>query len=220
MDAVLFDNDGVIVDTEDFWIEYGREILEEALAEDFEAHDIDPADFAGVGVYDEHAALEEREGVTVEVSGDEYFDLYERYAAEIYLDRARLMEGFRDLVRRLHEHDVKCGVVSGSWWVHLVLDRFDLGDAFDVVVGAGEVDEAGLRSKPEPDPYELAAERLGVDPSDCLAVEDSTNGIEAANRAGMEVIGYGDSSGQDLSGADEMAHGPDELMELIFLRVD
>lgn len=220
MEAVLFDNDGVIVDTEDFWIEYGREILEEALEEDFEEHDLDPADFAGVGVYDEHAALEEHGGVTVRVADDEYYDLYERYAAEIYLDRARLMDGFHDLVRRIHEHDVKCGVVSGSWWVHLVLDRFDLEDEFDVVVGAGEVDEAGLRSKPAPDPYELAAERLGVDPERCLAVEDSTNGIEAAKRAGMDVIGFGDSSGQDLSGADAVAHGPDELMELIFLRVD
>jgi HAD superfamily hydrolase (TIGR01509 family) len=70
-----------------------------------------------------------------------------------------------------------------------VLERF--GWRFDAVCSSDEV----LRGKPAPDVFLLAAERLGVAPSECLAIEDSANGIAAAKAAGMRVIAVGDAIG-------------------------
>lgn len=68
--------------------------------------------------------------------------------------------------------------------VAAVLDAHGLAELFDVIVTGDDVD----RSKPAPDPYLLAADRLGIRPQDCLAVEDSDVGVESARSAGMGVL--------------------------------
>jgi beta-phosphoglucomutase-like phosphatase (HAD superfamily) len=78
--------------------------------------------------------------------------------------------------------------------IELVLDETGLDSFFEVKVSAKE---EGLESKPAPDVYVEAAERLGVRPEDCLALEDSINGVESAKNAGMEVVGYSEEK-EDL----------------------
>jgi HAD superfamily hydrolase (TIGR01509 family) len=68
--------------------------------------------------------------------------------------------------------------------VHQHLAAFDLGRRFDAIVAHGDT----LRGKPDPDPYLLAAERLGVEPGLCVALEDSHNGVRSAASAGMMTI--------------------------------
>ncbi len=216
MDAVLFDMDGVIVDTENHWIAAAYDVLAEALAEPLEEIPLDPEEFAGMDAYEEHEYLRGMDGVTVQIDEDTYFDLYADRAEDIYLERAELMDGFRDLLTFLDAQDCKIGVVSGSYWVDLVLDRFDIADRFDVAIGADDHDMPG---KPAPDVYLHAARELDVDPAACLVVEDSDIGVQAAHKAGMTVIGYGDSTGQDLDIADAVVATPHGLFEEIAARV-
>ncbi len=85
----------------------------------------------------------------------------------------------------------KVALASGSSLevIRRILDRF--GWRFDAVCSSDEV----LRGKPAPDVFLLAARRLGVAPQDCIAIEDSSNGIRAAKAAGMKVIAVGDALG-------------------------
>lgn len=75
--------------------------------------------------------------------------------------------------------------------------------------------EAVEQGKPAPDVYLRAASELSVEPSNCLAIEDSTNGVRAASRADMTVVAYGDPTENAVSIADEVAKNSDELLALV-----
>jgi HAD superfamily hydrolase (TIGR01509 family) len=206
--AVVFDMDGVIVDSERYWEGVMEAVIEEAVTDS----DVTPADLTGVNVLDQHAMLAERDAVSVD--RDAYFDLYDRKARSIYTERASLMDGFHHLLDALRDRGLALALVTSSFpeWVEMVFERFDLDGRFDAVVSAAELDRPG---KPEPDIYEHAAAELGVDPGECVVVEDSESGATAAHRAGAYVVGYqpDPDSGQDLSVADEVVGGPEELRE-------
>lgn len=203
-DAVLFDVDGVVVDSERHWVplEENR-IFPEALAA---GHEVAAAEITGMNYRDVYDYLAERYETRVEKS--EFVALYDDAAAELYGERADLMPGFRSLLDALRA-DRQVALVSSSphHWLELVTDRFDL--AFDAVVSAEDV-SAG---KPDPAVYERAIEELGVSAGQCVAVEDSEHGVESAVRAGAVAVGYRTDQNQDadLSGADAVVEGPAEL---------
>ena len=90
------------------------------------------------------------------------------------------------------------------------MDRFDIQDAFDEIVSAEQIAGDG---KPAPDIYLHTASLLAVAPRECVAIEDSTHGVQAAKAADMYCIGFrgtGDEQ-QDLSAADTIAESPNEL---------
>lgn len=215
--AVVFDMDGVIVDSEQYWEAVMREVIAEAV----EDPDVTPADLTGVNVHDQYEMLAARDAVSV--SKDAYFDLYDRKAAAIYTERADLMAGFHDLLDALRARGTRLAVSTSSFpaWVELVFDRFDLHGRFDAVVSAADLDVPG---KPEPDIYERVAADLGVEPSDCVVVEDSESGATAAHRAGAYVVGYRGDAGKagtpDLSVADEVVDGPVELRRRLLSLVE
>lgn len=98
--------------------------------------------------------------------------------------------GFVELVKKIWAHHREWGVVTTtsttnwlSLWDSAIKDKVDL---FPKVVICGE---DVSQKKPSPEAYLLAAKKLGVNPNSCLAIEDSSNGIRAANAAGMDVIG-------------------------------
>jgi len=206
MDAVCFDMDGVVVDSEHHWIPLENDrIFPTAVDGSVEAEEI-----SGMNVEDLYDHLDGEYDTTVDAT--EFVALYDEVAEELYTERVELMEGFHDLFAWLDESDTPVALVSSSphRWIDLVLDRFDL--TFDVVVSAEDIDGHG---KPEPAIYRRAADRLGVGPADCVAVEDSVHGATAAVRAGMYCLGYrgGERSGQDLSPADALVAGPEALRE-------
>jgi HAD superfamily hydrolase (TIGR01509 family) len=182
MDAVLFDMDGVIVDTETFWRARERDvILPEAVADG----DPSQADIRGVNYRETYDHLAERYEMALDRAA--FLDLYESAAADLY-DTADLMPGFRDLLAALREDGVSVAIVSSSprRWIERVVERFDLD--VDTVVSTEDIDGPG---KPAPDVYAAAAERVGADPANCVAVEDSPNGVRAATRAGILTVAYG-----------------------------
>jgi HAD superfamily hydrolase (TIGR01509 family) len=208
-DAVCFDMDGVTVETAAAWYEIERNhILPRAI----ETGSPPPDAIRALGVDDAYDQLQSLDGITLAVDRETFTALYEERVDEVYRERATLMPGYRDLLERLASDGLVLGLVSASQraWVETVLDRFELHDAFDGVVGADDIDGP---SKPDPGIYEHAAERLGVTPKRTVAVEDSPHGIAAATAAGMYCIalrGNGNAEA-DLSAADTVVTEPAAL---------
>ncbi|SDR44070.1 HAD family hydrolase [Natronobacterium texcoconense] len=216
MSAVLFDMDGVLVDSEDYWVQFEREeILPAAVPDD----DVDLAELSGMNYRDIYDYLEAEYGTAI--TREEFVERFTEAAEEIYTERVALLDGTRDLLERLDERDVPTAVVSSSPhdWIGMVLERFDLEDEFDHVISADDIEAA---SKPAPDVFEYAAGEVGVPAEECVVVEDSENGIEAAARAGTYVVAYRiDAHGDiDRSPADAVVDAPDGIRETILKLTD
>lgn len=105
---------------------------------------------------------------------------------EMYGPYRRAIEGLDQLVTGARNRGVKLAVATSAPPLNIVftLDELDLRARFDTVVGAADV----AHGKPHPDVFLKAAERLGVDPADCIVFEDAPMGVEAARRAGMRAV--------------------------------
>ncbi|NEU58577.1 HAD family phosphatase [Halorussus sp. MSC15.2] len=202
--------DGVIVNSERYWVEIEQEEILPAAVEGTP----DTSETTGMNFREIYDYLEERNEMTA--SKDEFVASYEEAARDIYGEKVALQEGFEELLADLREDGRTVALVSSSPhdWIDRMLDRFDLREAFDRIISAEEIDG---KSKPEPDVYEYAAEQVGVGPEDCVAVEDSTNGVKSAKASGMRAVGYRNQSDEelDLSAADAVAASPAELREIL-----
>lgn len=209
MTAVLFDMDGVLVDSERYWPAYLREHVFDAAVAD----GADPETYFGLGVTDTYRALEAAGEVRVDRAT--FVELNDEAAARIYREEVALLDGFDELAGELRRTGVRLGLVSSSYrrWIDMVLERFGIGDRFDVVVSGEDIDGPG---KPEPHVYLRASDRLSVAPEACLVVEDSPNGVAAARAAGMTALGYLEhADGDTLDGADACVADPAELRERV-----
>lgn len=198
-EAVFFDMDGVVVDSEPHWVEYETEQVFPAIEGSVTIEEI-----MGMNVEDLYGYLDHE--YTVSIDRSEFLSLYDDVAQQVYA-AADPMPRFDEIIARI---EVPVGLVTSSptRWIDLVFDRFDLHDTFDVVASA----EAVEHGKPAPDVYLRAASELSVEPSDCLAIEDSTNGVRAASRADMTVVAYGDPPEEAILTADEVAKNSDALL--------
>ena len=211
MSAVLFDMDGVLVNSEDYWVEFQREEILPWVVPD---QDVAVAEVSGMNFRDIYDYLDAE--YETAVSREEYIDRFSAAAEELYTERVDLLDGTHDLLEQLDDEGVPTAVVSSSphEWIGWVLERFDLADEFDYVISADDIDAA---SKPEPDVFEYAADEVGVPAEECVVVEDSENGIEAAARAGTTVIAYRiDAHGDiDHSPADEVVDSATEVRDAV-----
>ncbi len=216
MSPVLFDMDGVIVTSEDYWVTFQRE---EALPAAVPDESVDVAETSGMNFREIYDYLDDEYETTI--SREEWIDRFEAAAEEIYTERVSLLEGFHELLTELQNRGVPIALVSSAPhnWIELVVDRFDLEGEFDEVISADDIDAA---SKPEPDIYEYAADRIGRPAGECVAVEDSENGIEAADRAGTIVVAYRiDAHGDiDVSPADVVVETPAALRQEVLRLVE
>lgn len=207
---VLFDMDGVLVDSETYWHRFEDEwVFETAVADASPAHE----ETTGMAYDESYDYLESTYGTTVTKA--EFVARYEERAESVYGTQVALTDGMPELFDRLRADGRAVGIVSSSprEWIDIVRGRFDLG-TLDIVVSAGDIDGPG---KPAPHIYEHAAGELGVAPSECVVVEDSQNGIEAAVRSGAYTIAYRSTHNAelDLSHADIIVDGPSELASVL-----
>ena len=102
---------------------------------------------------------------------------------------------------------------SSRDFISLVVDRTGIRQYFDAFISGQELPE----SKPNPAIYLLTAQTLGVEPSECIVLEDAHLGVEAAKRAGMRCIGYRNpnSGAQDLSKADVVVDRMEKIIRMI-----
>jgi HAD superfamily hydrolase (TIGR01509 family) len=198
MKAVLFDMDGVIVDSEHYWEILARGLMTELCKE---WSDQQERMLVGLSINGLYGFF--KDNMKVYVTRDEFAKMYDDLAETIYAEKTNLMPGFMEFISRLSSEKRLIALVSSSPrpWIDMVIDRFSLGRFFSLTVSADELDAAG---KPSPDIYLFAADRLGVSPRDCVVIEDSENGVISAKSAGMFCIGYrnGANKDQNLSGAD------------------
>lgn len=198
--AVLFDFDGVLVDTE--WAIY------QAWLRTFRNHGHDlpleiythciGSDFA---TWSPKAHLEELSGLAFD-----WHDLDARRQEEILRDLSGegTMPGVIALLDQLTADGIRRAVVSSSshHWVDGWLEKLDFAHHFETVVCRGDAPNI----KPAPDLYLEAAKRLGLSPAGCLVIEDSLNGVKAAKAAGMTVwvVPNQVTAGLDFSAADRI----------------
>ncbi len=203
--AVLFDMDGVIVNSEDFWVE----LEEDTIFPEVVANDVTADEITGMNYREIYDYLDAEYETTA--TKEEFVAIYDEAAMKLYGEHVSLMDGFHDLLADLREREMEIALVSSSPhdWIEIVLDRFDL--EFAEVVSAEDIDAPG---KPEPAIYEHAAGLLDKRADECAAVEDSENGVESAVRAGTYCVGYPNGAKElDLSAADVVVNSPAELRE-------
>ena len=207
MNAVIFDMDGVIVDSEIQWKTLEGYFLQ-SLIPTWSSTDQDK--IIGLGVHDLYTLLIGQYGL--QKTKAQFLELYQEMANEIYGQKVSLIVGFSDLLTTLNKNNIPVALASSSpkSWINIMLRRFGLQSSFKVVVSADELEGEG---KPSPAIYLLTAQRLGVSPTSCIAIEDSKNGVLSAKNAGMFCIGFrnGFNEEQDLSKADMIIHGFAEL---------
>jgi HAD superfamily hydrolase (TIGR01509 family) len=204
--GVCFDMDGVLVQSEEYWVvEQRTHILPTTAPND----DIPVSAITGRSYREAYPDLVA--DYDVEISRSEFEALFETAGERIYGEEARLLPGAHGLLSALGAEGIPLALTTSSphEWIGLVDDRFGLLDYFATVVSADDLDGPG---KPAPDIYERGAAELGVPPDACVAVEDSASGVAAATGAGLYTIGFrGDGDEADLSAAHEVVSGIDEL---------
>ncbi|WP_423743454.1 HAD family phosphatase (plasmid) [Haladaptatus sp. SPP-AMP-3] len=208
--AVLFDMDGVIVNSEDFWVE----LEEETIFPEVGVEDIGDNEITGMNFREIYDYLDAEYGT--DVTKAEFVALYNEIAEDLYGEHVSLMDGFHDLLTDLRAEGTEVALVSSSphHWIEIVTDRFDL--EFEQVVSADDIDAPG---KPEPAIYEYAAGLLDYRADECAAVEDSEHGVESAARAGTYCVGYPNGAKElDLSMADVVVSSPAELRDELLTR--
>jgi HAD superfamily hydrolase (TIGR01509 family) len=180
IEAVVFDLDGVLLDSEHVWDEVREELARERGGR---WHERAQADMMGMSSTEWSRYMYEVVGLP-EPPEEINAEVVERMEAR-YRQRLPLIEGARDAVRRLGE-SFRLGLASSSNrpLIDLALDLSGLSSSFEATVSSEEVE----RGKPAPDVFLEAARRLGVPASGCAAIEDSGNGIRAAGAAGMRVV--------------------------------
>jgi HAD superfamily hydrolase (TIGR01509 family) len=183
IDAVVFDMDGVLVDTEHLWDE-----VREQLTTEWGGTYTPEAQEAMMGMSSTEWSRYLHETVGLRESPATINAEVVRRMLELYETELPVVPGAPEAVRRLKAAGLRLAVASSSnrELIDAVLRRLELAASFDATVSSEEV----ARGKPAPDVYREAACRLGVDPSRCAAVEDSASGIGAAHAAGLRVIAY------------------------------
>jgi HAD superfamily hydrolase (TIGR01509 family) len=196
--ALVFDFDGLIVETEEpifrawqrIYREHGQELPLELWVTIIGT---------ASGPFDPIRHLEERVGRPLD---RQRFDQLERRYYEEATAMQRLMPGVAEYLQDARRLRLGVGIASSSRraWVVGHLQRFAIADAFDVIVCREDV----TQTKPDPQLYLEAVERLRVMPGEALALEDSTNGIAAARAAGLHCVAVPTvmTAGLDLSRAD------------------
>jgi HAD superfamily hydrolase (TIGR01509 family) len=180
IDAVVFDLDGLLLDTEQLWDEVREQLAHERGGR---WHPGAQADMMGMSSPEWSRYMHEVIGLReppAEIAAEVVRRMQDRYR-----ERLPLLPGAREAVERLAAR-WPLGLASSSNrpLIDLALHVGRLAQFFDVTISSEEV----ARGKPAPDVYVEAARRLGADPARVAAIEDSRNGIRSAHEAGMKVI--------------------------------
>ncbi|MEM0969024.1 MAG: HAD family hydrolase [Verrucomicrobiota bacterium] len=184
LDALIFDFDGLILDTElpiyEAWKEcyasYGEELPLEVYRQCV------GSDFSN-SAYHPDQELEKLVGR--ELPWETLRPRMEDRVQEIVAQKDAL-PGVRELLQEAHDAAVPCAIASSSSrkWVGSWLEKLELLPLFETLVNIDDVE----RPKPAPDLFQLAAERLGIRPDRALVLEDSLNGLKAAKTAGIRCL--------------------------------
>jgi len=186
--GVIFDLDGVLVTTDQYHYRGWKRLAEE---EGIPFTREDNHRLRGVSRMESLEILLEKAGrVYSAVEKQELAERKNRYYVEFLqnLTPDDALPGARSLLEALKRRGFRLAVGSSSRNAPLIMKKVDLCGFFDAVADGNDI----TRSKPDPEVFLLAAERLGLKPAECVVVEDAEAGVVAARAAGMRCIGIGD----------------------------
>jgi len=202
MKAVIFDMDGVIIDSEPIHLEVDMQTMND-LGCNISAQELEKY----VGTTNEYMFTDIKKNYNIGKSVEEIIS----YRAEIARNKIiqsnlEPIDGIIELLSDLKHKNIPAAIASSSPkdFIEVVISKFKLHDYFKYIVSGEEVENG----KPFPDVYVETAKRLGICPADCIVIEDSKNGVLAAKAAKMKCIGFQNinSGNQDLSKADTIVN--------------
>lgn len=207
IEAILFDAEGVVLDTEDLWdlgqseylrrrgFVYDRERIKPLLTGRTMAE--------GVKIMQEIYGF----GGDIEAQAKERVDIVK----SAFRDHAKFMDGFLEFFEHVrHRYKVALATAMDEAVLEIVNGRLHLDSLFGQHIYT--LSQVGFRSKPNPDLFLLAAERLGSAPARCAVIEDAPHGIDAARRAGMYSVGLASTyRPEQLKAADLVVRSFDEI---------
>jgi HAD superfamily hydrolase (TIGR01509 family) len=203
IEAVLWDLDGVLADTASFHFEAWRELFAG------EGKEISEEEFRRTFGLRNNAILRD---VLGDLSPQKAAELSRRkeeiFRAKI-AGRITPIPGVITLLQRLRQARKRMAVISSAprQNVETMLHGLEIEDTFEVIIA----EEDASRGKPDPQGYLLAAQRLGIKPSECVVIEDAPGGVEAAKRAGMRCLGLAaERAPETLSEADLVVRSLEE----------
>lgn len=191
--AIIFDLDGVIVSTDNYHYRAWKKIADDE------------------GIYFDREINERLRGVSrmesldiiLEKSNKEYSDkdkiLFAERKNKLYRELLEsltpndILPGVMKTVEILKKNNIKVAIGSSSKNAEFILSKIGLQEYFDVVIDGNKI----KNSKPDPEIFLLAAEKLNIDPKECLVIEDADAGVEAALAGGMKVLAVGYASNND-----------------------
>lgn len=185
--GVIFDLDGVIVDTAGYHFEAWKR-LANSLGTDF-THEQNEQ-LKGVGRVESLQMIlnwgnisktEDEQANLRIIKNDWYLELITN------MDENEILPGVREMLEQLQQNNIKIALGSASKNAVTILKAVNLIDYFEVIIDGTKT----TKSKPDPQTFEMGAEALNLEASDCVVVEDSIKGIEAARRGGFDTIGIG-----------------------------
>ena len=204
-DAILFDNDGVLVDTEPLFLQATQELLA-TVGVDLRAEDY-------------HEISMRRGGTTFDlasaqgISDEEIFELRRRRAlrySELIAEGIRILDGVFDTLEAIKGvHRTAIVTTSDREHFEEIHAQTNLVRYFEFVL----TQEDYKRHKPHPEPYEKAARKMGIEPARCLVIEDTERGLVSATQAGMTCLVIPNALSRE--GDFSLAHGRlDSMAEL------
>lgn len=180
MNTVIFDMDGVIIDSEVIYIDFFKKVLQDF---DVEISEEDLFSLAGLSQQKTDEFLKSK----LNRKPEEVYSLMKKYIDDDKINYSSIvMDGFYPLLKELKRKNFKIALASSSpkKTINNVLEELDIKDEFDAVISGEDFKE----SKPNPEIYIKTCEILGVRPKDAIAIEDSDYGIDSAKNAGLTVI--------------------------------
>lgn len=196
--AIIFDMDGVLIDSQPFHFEVDRLTLQKC---GFPATLESVKPYAGMATDDRFKKY--KKDYNIEKSVQEIIDTCENVRNDL-LKTAKFeaIDGVIELLQSLKNKGIKTAVASSSSYdfIFWVLDTTGIRNYFDIVMSGEQM----RHSKPAPDIFLATADKLNVSPDECIVIEDSANGVMAAFNAKMKCVGYinPNSGEQDISRAD------------------
>jgi HAD superfamily hydrolase (TIGR01509 family) len=206
LEAIIFDMDGVLVDSEYTYFQSKSQILSEA------GHEVeDSYHFQFMGTTSDYMWEKMKQEFSLPLSVAEYIQqMTALRQAMIKRDGIRVIPHVQEFVKGLSQAGLKLAASSSSLAeIKVNLAEIGLSEYFSEVVSTEEVEH----SKPAPDVYLAAAERIGIMPENCLGIEDTKNGTGAVRNAGMVCVGFANPAfpKQDLAFADRVVSSFSEL---------
>jgi HAD superfamily hydrolase (TIGR01509 family) len=196
--AVIFDMDGVIIDSEPLWSKAEQQLLARrnlGYSPQLKAVMMGLDSSEAVGFLIRHYDLQESVGDVVEERN--------QLIAELFKEHLKPVPNVLELLRSMRDSGIKTGLASSSpkELVDLALGRLNITGLFDLILNGDQV----ARGKPAPDIYLMAARELGVSHENCLVIEDAPHGVAAAKAAGMCCLAISTSASEtELAAADRV----------------